>query len=157
MGENLNTADDFLTPGPSPKEKGEKAESLKSAPGYLTGNIEIVRQLVQHAKSNRKEPTEAELLLWKNLRNRKLGEKFRRQHPVGNYIPDFVCLEKRLILEVDGGYHNIPNQKELDDVRTLELEQKHLFKVIRFTNEEVVKSIEIVLNEIIIVLSEQKH
>jgi len=118
------------------------------------GNNEIVRELVQHAKNNRKASTEAEALLWINLRNRKLGDKFRRQHPVGDYLPDFVCLEKRLIIEVDGGYHNTSEQVELDENRAFELEQKYLFKVIRFTNEEVLKGIETVLLKIRLVLSE---
>jgi len=129
---------------------------MKSDPGYLTGNIDIVKELVQHAKNNRKEPTEAEMLLWQNLRNRKLGEKFRRQHPVGSHIPDFVCLEKRLIIEVDGGYHNDLVQIELDENRTFELEQKYLFEIVRFTNEEVIKDIGIVLNKIRKILSGKK-
>jgi len=74
MEENLNDKSQFLTPGPSPKERGESFNAMKSDPGYLTGNIDIVKELVQHAKNNRKEPTEAEMLLWQNLRNRKLGE-----------------------------------------------------------------------------------
>jgi very-short-patch-repair endonuclease len=156
MGNTNNTSDDFLTPDPSPKERGGSFEAVKSGPGYLTGNSEVVRELVQHAKINRKESTEAEILLWDNLRNRKLGEKFRRQHPVGGYIPDFVCLEKRVVIEVDGGYHNASEQIELDENRAFELEQKYLFKVIRFTNEEVLKDIETVLSKIRVILSKRK-
>lgn len=148
MNENLNSADNILTPGPSPTERGEEEAQIKADAGYLTGDSEIVTQLVQHAKLNRKAPTDAERLLWINLRNRKLGDKFRRQHPVGKYIPDFVCLEKRLIIEVDGDYHTTGQQNELDEERTFELEQKYLFKVLRFSNEEVLTDIVNVLNKI---------
>jgi leucyl-tRNA synthetase len=131
-------------------ERGVKAD-----PGYLTGDSQSARELVIHAKNNRKGATEAEALLWINLRNRRLVDKFRRQHPVGNYLPDFVCLEKRLIIEVDGGYHNTAEQVEIDENRAFELEQKYLFKVIRFTNEEVLNNIEFVLDTIRMILSER--
>ncbi|MBS1592534.1 MAG: leucine--tRNA ligase [Bacteroidetes bacterium] len=101
----------------------------------------------ENAKRNRKEQTEAENILWQALRNNQLDVKFRRQHPIENFIVDFVCLQKRLIIEVDGGYHNIPEQKELDEVRTIELENIG-FTVIRFTNEEVIHSTDAVLNKI---------
>jgi len=101
----------------------------------------------ENAKRNRKEQTEAENILWQALRNNQLDVKFRRQHPIENFIVDFVCLQKRLIIEVDGGYHNIPEQKELDEARTIELENIG-FTVIRFTNEEVIHSTDAVLNKI---------
>lgn len=148
MEENLNSTDKVLTPGPSPTERGEEEAQVKADAGYLTGDSQIVIRLVQYAKYNRKAPTDAERLLWINLRNRKLGDKFRRQHPVGKYIPDFVCLEKRLIIEIDGGYHETKQQSELDSERTFELEQKYLFKVLRFSNEEVLTDIVNVLNKI---------
>lgn len=112
--------------------KGEGANA-----GYMTGDSYSASILLDHAKGMRKEPTLEEAILWEEIRNRKLDDKFRRQHLVGKYIVDFVCLEKKLIIEVDGGYHNAKEQVELDEERTFELEQKHLFKVIRFTNEEV--------------------
>lgn len=154
MEENLND-NNFLTPGPSPKERGASCDNIKIS-GYLTGNSQTARQLVQLAKNNRKEATEAEAILWQYLRNHKLGSKFRRQHPVGNYIPDFVCLEKKLIIEVDGGYHNTSEQIELDENRALELEEKYSFKVIRFVNDDVLKNIETVLTKIKSILSERK-
>lgn len=129
-----------LTPSPSPKERGTKAQ-LKASPGYVTGDSSVYKVLAEHAKQNRKEPTEAERLLWEAIRNRKTGSKFRRQHPVGRYIVDFVCLEKKLIIEVDGEYHHSTEQKALDEAREFELEQKHLFKVLRFTNQEVLINI----------------
>ncbi|PZR22440.1 MAG: cytosine methyltransferase [Flavobacterium psychrophilum] len=113
------------------------------------------KELIQLGKNNRKEGTQSEILVWNCLRNRKLGYKFRRQHAVGGYIPDFVCIEKRLIVEIDGNYHNTPEQKEFDENRTLELEIKYNFKVIRFSNEEVSKDINTVLEKIKTVLSEK--
>lgn len=148
--DDVNNPDKGLTPNPSPMERG-----AKTSPGYMTVDRLRAKELIQFGKDNRKEATQSEKILWNYLRNRKLGEKFRRQHAVGNYIPDFVCLEKRLIIEVDGGYHNKPDQIELDENRTLELEQKYLFKVIRFTNEEVLKDINSVLEKIKAVLSER--
>jgi len=61
--------------------------------------------LLKNAKNNRKYPTEAESVLWEHLRKKALGTHFRRQHPIEGYIPDFVCLNKQLVIEVDGGYH----------------------------------------------------
>jgi len=148
--DNLNSNETGLTPGPSPKERGEN-----TSPGYMTADKLKARELIQLGKSNRKEATQSEMILWSFLRNRKLGEKFRRQHAVGSYIPDFVCLEKKLIVEVDGGYHNDLVQIELDENRTFELEQKYLFKVIRFSNEEIFTEIENVLQKIKTVMSER--
>jgi excinuclease ABC subunit A len=102
-------------------------------------NYEILKE---NAKNRRKNPTEAEGFLWQNLQNKQLeGYKCRREHVIGDYIVDFVCLSKQLIIEVDGGYHNEENQKELDWTRTAYLNQKG-FKVIRFTNEDVLLNIE---------------
>jgi len=132
-----------LTPGPSPKERGASSD-----PGYLTGDSAIIKDSLQHAKGMRKEPTEAESLLWEALRRKNLGVKIRRQHPIGVFIADFVSLEKRLIIEVDGGYHTTTEQIDIDLARTFELEQKHLFKVIRFTNEEVINNTDAVVSKI---------
>jgi len=121
-------------------------------PGYMTGDSLLAKDLLVQAKEMRKEPTLAESMLWEELRRENLGFRFRRQHLVGKYIADFVCLEKKLIVEVDGEYHNDPEQKILDEERTLELEQKHLFKVIRFTNDEVKHNKITVLNKIKVIL-----
>jgi len=131
IGKSVGAMVEFkiLTPTLS---KGEGVDA-----GYMTGDSQTASVLLSHAKEMRKEPTLEEAMLWEEIRNRKLDDKFRRQHLIGKYIVDFVCLEKKLIIEVDGGYHNAKEQKELDEERTFELEQKHLFKVIRFTNDEV--------------------
>jgi very-short-patch-repair endonuclease len=115
---------------------------------YLKRNTED--ELFLLARQNRKISTEAEEKLWQSLRNRKLkGFKFRRQQPMGHYILDFFCLEVNLAIEVDGGYHDVEKQKLLDETRSQELSALHV-TVIRFTNEEVMNSLESVLNRIII-------
>ena len=94
----------------------------------------------------RKEMTDAEQALWRVLRGRQLsGLKFRRQHPFGDYILDFVCLEKRLVIEVDGGQHL--ENADYDEVRSLQL-QKAGFRVLRFWNNEVLQEIEAVKEKI---------
>lgn len=90
----------------------------------------------KNASDHRRNPTEAESVMWDILRNKGLDVKFRRQHAIGEYIVDFVCLEKGLVVELDGGYHNDPEQRESDYNRTQWL-QKNNYSVIRFTNEEV--------------------
>ncbi|MDI6688728.1 MAG: endonuclease domain-containing protein [Desulfobacterales bacterium] len=102
------------------------------------------------AKKLRKNMTNAERLLWQHLRNRELGGyKFRRQRPVGPYIVDFVCLEKKLVIEVDGGQH--AGQVELDAKRSGYLEEKG-YRVLRFWNNEVLKETESVLTVILLSL-----
>ena len=101
--------------------------------------------LIEKAKEMRAKPTKAEAILWEELRHKKLGEKFRQQHPVDQYIPDFTCLKKALIVEVDGKIHD--TQKEADAKRTKVLESKG-YTVIRFTNDEVLNHTQKVLNEI---------
>jgi very-short-patch-repair endonuclease len=94
------------------------------------------------AQELRKNPTEAERKLWQHLRLRQLGGyKFRRQHSLGKYIVDFVCLEKRIVIEVDGGQHN--TQVIYDQQRTAWIEQ-HGFRVLRFWDNEVMQNIEAV-------------
>jgi len=80
------------------------------------------------------------------LRNRQLGGfKFRRQQPIGAFIADFYCASSRLIVEIDGGIHN--SQRESDSLRVQQLTERG-YQVIRFTNEEVEREIEIVLGKI---------
>jgi leucyl-tRNA synthetase len=145
-----------LTPDPSPKERGVSTQNVKDSPGYMTANSEKAKQLVAHARNNRQEPTKAESLLWEALRDKQIGYKIRRQHYIGNYIADFASLEKKLVIEVDGGYHESEEQAGLDEARTLELEQKHNFKIIRFNNDEVLNDLESVLSQIRIALANRR-
>ncbi|SFC29096.1 5-methyltetrahydrofolate--homocysteine methyltransferase/leucyl-tRNA synthetase/ATP-dependent DNA helicase RecG [Flexibacter flexilis DSM 6793] len=103
------------------------------------------RHLKDFAYSNRKNPTLAEKTLWEHLRNQQLGVKFRRQHAIDAFIADFVCLPHKLVIEVDGGVHD--QQKEYDQMRT-ELLNQCGFRVIRFTNDQVLQEIDSVLKEI---------
>ncbi len=135
-----------IKPHPQPLSSGEGSVVSKS--GFMTANPEYAKQLVSNARENRKNSTDAEEILWQEVRNSNLGFKIRRQHYVGNFIADFICLEKRLIIEVDGEYHYTSEQIKLDEERTLVLEQKYLFKVIRFKNDEVINSINVVLTKI---------
>ena len=93
------------------------------------------------ARKNRMNPTDAELLLWQQLRDRALGTKFFRQYIIADYIVDFVSLQHKLIIEVDGAYHSELAQKDYDEGRSTRLKSLG-FKVIRFSNEEVCNSIE---------------
>ena len=99
------------------------------------------------AKENRNNPTEAERLLWFYLSNKQFGVRFRRQHIIGQYVADFACLEKMLVVELDGGYHSLPEQQISDEQRTADL-QKWGYRVIRFTNEELFNGIDLVLTKI---------
>ncbi|MBQ9203163.1 MAG: 2-C-methyl-D-erythritol 2,4-cyclodiphosphate synthase [Prevotella sp.] len=103
--------------------------------------------LLDKAREMRKNPTEAESVMWSYLSDNKMGVHFRRQHPVCGYIPDFVSLKERLIIEIDGGYHFEGEQPEMDAERTQYLNQEG-FVVLRFTNEEVLGDIDNVLEEI---------
>ena len=101
--------------------------------------------IFKKARHLRKNETPAEALLWEQLKGKKLaGLKFRRQHPIGRYILDFYCHAKKLVIEIDGGYHLEKLQQWQDKDRTNYLEKLGL-KVIRFTNEEVIFETEKVL------------
>ena len=105
-------------------------------------------RLFRFARLNRQAQTEAEIILWSFLRNRGLkGFKFRRQHPIADFIADFYCLESNLVVEVDGDYHLDHHQKEYDEGRSYVLSEFDI-KVVRFTNKEVLEDIEFVLEEI---------
>ena len=96
----------------------------------------------------RKNMTEAELVLWKVLKGKKLcGKKFRRQHSIGLYIADFYCPLAKLIVELDGQHHNTPegNEKDMDRDEHLELMN---IKVLRFENKEVLENLTQVIKTI---------
>ena len=107
--------------------------------GALPIHFELAREL-------RNNPTEAESFLWDHLHIIK-GIRFKRQHPILYFIADFYCHKAKLIVEVDGEYHNIPEQYLYDKNRDNELNELGL-KVIRFTNEQVLFEIEKTLKEI---------
>ena len=108
---------------------------------YQTADPILYGLLKGFATENRQKATDAEVTLWNCLRDDQLGYKFRRQHIIDKYIADFVCIEKQLVIEVDGAYHAETGQIEYDKDRTTRLSELG-FKVIRFTNEEVITNLE---------------
>lgn len=99
-------------------------------------------QIMANAKTLRNNLTEAEKKLWYYLRGKRFGDyKFRRQHPIGNYIVDFVCTKQAIVIELDGGQHS-SNLKDIDRTASL---NGHGFAVLRFWNNEVLENIEGVL------------
>lgn len=114
---------------------------------YDTANPMLYGILKSYAKQKKENPTEAEQILWRYLQKSQLGESFRRQHIIGDFIADFVCLSAHLIIEVDGGYHQLPEQQTNDKERT-EWLNKQGYEVLRFTNEEVLFDIENVIKKI---------
>lgn len=109
-------------------------------PEFRTSSPDIYLLLKENARKNRANMTEAEKMLWERLRCYPRPLRFRRQHIIGDYIVDFVCLEKMLVVEVDGEYHSTDEQKALDELRTENLNSVD-FSVVRFTNEQVINHI----------------
>ncbi|HSR37442.1 MAG TPA: DUF559 domain-containing protein, partial [Phnomibacter sp.] len=143
--------------GSAPLSTGEgpgvRSSDENPKPGYITASPELWPKLLKQAKEMRKQPTVAEKLLWQNLRNRKLnGFKFRRQHPILSYIPDFVCLEKKLIVELDGSVHRDPDTAKVDFFRACQLAE-HGYRIMRFWNSEIEKNQLAVLEKISMRLS----
>jgi very-short-patch-repair endonuclease len=108
-----------------------------------------MKRFVSRVRSLRRAATSAEDLLWQELRNRQLGRwEFRRQHPIDRFIVDFVTLDGKLIVEVDGATHSEPEELRGDAERTRILESLG-FHVVRITNEDVYSNMGGVLNTIL--------
>ncbi|KQO53887.1 hypothetical protein ASF34_00260 [Methylobacterium sp. Leaf106] len=107
-----------------------------------------------NAKSLRRTSTDAERRLWRHLRDRLPieGSHFRRQVALGRYVADFCCLSARLIVEVDGGQHSHDHAAAYDETRTLALEDQG-FRVLRFTNADVMQRIDTVLDTVFAALA----
>jgi 5-methyltetrahydrofolate--homocysteine methyltransferase len=133
---------------PSAPKGGTSQQDVKGQLYWKTANPAAYGLLKEYCKKMRNEPTAAEKLLWLALSGKKLeGYKFRRQHIIGNYITDFICLRENLVIEVDGLIHQLPDNAANDAERTNWLEEQG-FKVIRFTNDEVLFGLESVLDKI---------
>ncbi|MGI0107013.1 vitamin B12 dependent-methionine synthase activation domain-containing protein [Salinimicrobium sp. WS361] len=134
---------------PPEGEKG-RGEVLKGEEYWRTADPQMYSAMKKFAREMRYEKaTAAEQILWEALRDKKLeGYKFRRQHIIGPYIADFLCLRYRLIIELDGLIHQRPENKKSDEERTKWL-NKQGFRVIRFRNEEVKENLELVLQTIL--------
>ena len=126
-------------PQPSPEGRELQGAYRAKADPMLYGSLK------ENAKKHRSEPTEAENILWQFLRDNQTGIKFRRQHPVDQYIVDFIALKKGLVVEVDGKYHE---QILEEDQQRTEILALYNYEVIRFTNEEVIGNPEGVVAQI---------
>ena len=108
----------------------------------------IKPQHTSFARKLRQNQTDVEKILWYKLRNKQVENiKFRRQYVIGEYIADFISVEKKLIIELDGGQHNEESAKNYDQKRTIFLENKG-YKVLRFWNNEVLENLPEVLESI---------
>ena len=135
-----NKSEDALTPSPFQGEGWGEGQNLV----HLTKNL-------------RNNDTDPENKLWQAIRNRQINkQKFRRQHQIDNYIVDFVCIEKKLIIELDGSQHGLKNNIEYDKLRTKNLEKKG-FKVLRFWNNEIYENFNGVCEKIWLCLQSDPH
>jgi len=114
---------------------------------YMTSSPDRYEILKGFARENRLMMTYAETVLWELLRDFPKPFRFRRQHIIGDFIVDFACLEKQLVIEIDGGYHSEPRQQHDDILRTESL-NKMGFDVIRFSNEQVIENQQETIKEI---------
>ena len=106
------------------------------------------KKSTKFARRLRKDMTDAEIILWSNLRRKQIGgQRFRRQFPVGPYIADFACVAKKLIVELDGGGHFEDQQIEHDRRRTVFIEARG-WRVVRYLNDDVYKDLDVVLDDI---------
>ena len=136
-----------------PDKEGARGRSKKHWYYGLRSTIQLRRQF-------RKKLTPAEFVLHLQLKSKRFGGiKFRRQHGIGPFIVDFYCPAKKAIIEVDGDVHGLPSQKEKDQQR-----EKYLtglgFKILRYTNEQILKNLEGVLQDLynkIILKYEDSH
>lgn len=128
-------------------KSSQNEDAKKVLNKYMTARPTAYQLMKQLQKENKNNSTQAERVLWESLRDKKLDTKFRRQHIIDEFIVDFVCLEKNLVIEVDGGYNHKAQRQEIEEIRTLILNDLG-FKVIRFTNQQVIGDIDNVLNQI---------
>lgn len=136
-----------LTPNPSPQERGDHVIAQDH---IFTTDKGSWKELKELARENRKDATEAEEKLWQEIRNNKLGHKFRRQHAIAQFIVDFVCIERKLVVEVDGLIHEFQKREDAEREQVIAHEG---FRSIRFSNDEVLNDTKGVLNKIKIELN----
>lgn len=142
IGKSVGAELEFgLTPQPPLRGRGGEG----SEKGFETSEKKYWKYLKEFSKENRQNPTAEESIIWEELRNNKLGYKIRRQHAIGVFIGDFVCLDRRMVIEIDGDYHL--TNKEFDQART-EFLNSEGFTVIRFTNDDVKQDLTKVLTSI---------
>ena len=143
-------------------EQQNKIQHIKKQPNEDLGKkygemFEGANPIVfEFAKELRRNMTEAEQKLWSHLKQGIGGFKFRRQHPLKNYIADFYCHKLKFIIEADGGIHNKPEVKEYDAIREQNLNGWG-YEVVRFTNEQILKHEEKVIRRIADIVDELKN
>ena len=129
-----------LTPNPSPAGEGSKTP-------IQTANKDAWPILKDLSRENRRLSTVTEDILWQRLRGNQLGSKVRRQHVIENFIIDFAFLNEKLLIEVDGDYHNDQEQKKYDDSRSAYLMELG-YEIMRFKNIEVENDVDSVIKKI---------
>ena len=135
----------LATPTPPMEGLSEEKSQKVLGFGYMTADSRRYNTIKDYRNSLKKNPTEAEKVIWEFLRNKKTGFRIRRQHIIDIYIPDFVCLSKKVVLEIDGKIHL--KNKERDEIRSCRLIELG-YDIIRFTNEEVFNNPELVFFKI---------
>lgn len=118
------------------------------------GNLKYLDQLREIARQNRKNPTEAEKIFWENiLQNDQMNYRFLRQKPINKFILDFYCSKLLLAIEIDGGSHQ--NKNYLDKQRDIFLTKYHI-KTVRYTNDQVLKNINQIREDLIKIIKERE-
>ncbi|MCG6155191.1 endonuclease domain-containing protein [Rubinisphaera margarita] len=103
-------------------------------------------EMLKRRRELRQRATQAEALLWGAIRKRKVdGLKFRRQHPIAGFIADFACVEEKLVIELDGGYHDLCFDRDQSRQRTME---RLGWRVVRFANEDVIDDVDVIVRAI---------
>ena len=157
MNEEMNNTTEEKSSSLSREERGG---SGKKSPltgrfrgsAWMTAAPMEYELLKENARGNRKNMTEAESIFWSLVKGGSLGQRCLRQHIIGDYIVDFLFRKSKVIVEIDGGYHFTEKKQTDDAVRTDWLVQQG-YKVIRFTNEQVLCDTDNVINEVKVTLS----
>ncbi len=105
------------------------------------------KEIFQIAERLRRDMTITEKMIWEKVSNKQLGVHIRRQHPIWKFIADFYCHEVKLVIEIDGGIHLRSENKEYDISRDIILKEFRI-EILRFTNDEVMKDINLVIKKI---------
>jgi very-short-patch-repair endonuclease len=121
---------------------------------WMTADPMEYELLKANARSNRKNMTEAESVFWSLVKSSSLGQRCLRQHIIGDYIVDFLFRKSKVVVEIDGGYHFTEEQQKDDEIRTDWLESQG-YKVVRFTNEQVLCDTDSIINELKVSLNRE--
>jgi len=144
---------------PSRWEGDDQSESTveEETIGYRYADPTVYPLLKEFSLTHRSNPTQTEDVLWNVLKSKQLdGYKFRRQHIIDRFITDFVCLKEKLIIEIDGLIHQLP-ENQINDQQRTEVLNRLGFEVIRFTNDQVLNQTTEVLTKILTALKKQQH